>query len=345
VNAFPHKTKWFAAICLSGIAGVLTYRAAAPADPQTPSTTPAAPATSPSGGSIIGARQTSPFAPPVADALRLLDGGVSEDVVKSYIQSSPAGFALTADQVVALKERGVPSDVVVAMFRRNKELRSQAAQARLAANRLTALTQLGYMPEVAPGYRAIQPAVYAPHGSDYVAPLSYNYSYPAYSYSCWTYPLSSIGWWTPAWGCYPYGRYYPQYQHHRRPGYYGAPYWPHGWADAYPNRLIAGPTWSADDGFAAHPAGSQRRWADAYPNRLVAGPTWSADHGFAARPAASQKRWAAAYPNRLIAGPTWSANRGVAARPANSLVRGTAGGFAPRGGVSNSAGRGRSGRG
>ena len=259
--------------------GILTFLASAPAAPHTAvPTPPAASAVKPSGASTALEAQTVPLSPAVAEALRLVDGGVSEEVVKSYVESSPVGFALTADQIVALKERGVPPDVVVAMLTRNKELRTLAAQARLASNQLGSLSQRGYSPPVAPGYPAIQSAAYAPQGPDYQAPFGYNYSYPAYSYSNWTYPLSSTWWWTPVGGCYPYGRCYPYsyayYQHRGHLGYYGASYWPHGWADAYPNRLIAGPTWGGDRGFVPGAAGSQRRWADAYPNRLIAGPTW-----------------------------------------------------------------------
>src|SRR5437870_3331806 len=54
------------------------------------------------------------FAPPVADVLRLVEAKVDPEVIRTYIKNSATGFSLTASDIIALRERGVPDDLVVA---------------------------------------------------------------------------------------------------------------------------------------------------------------------------------------------------------------------------------------
>jgi hypothetical protein len=64
----------------------------------------------------------------VADILKMLDGGVSVDVVRTYIQNSPTPFEMSASDVVMLKQRGVSDDITNAMLKRSGELRGQGGQ-------------------------------------------------------------------------------------------------------------------------------------------------------------------------------------------------------------------------
>src|SRR6266446_8227719 len=63
--------------------------------------------------------------PAVAEVLRLAESGVSEDVVMAYIQNSPAGFNLSADQILYVRDLGLSSQVITAMLNRDAALRSQ----------------------------------------------------------------------------------------------------------------------------------------------------------------------------------------------------------------------------
>lgn len=50
------------------------------------------------------------------DVVKLVAGGVSEDVILARIKSSQTAFALDADALVALKKAGVSDRVVTAML-------------------------------------------------------------------------------------------------------------------------------------------------------------------------------------------------------------------------------------
>src|SRR5437867_9627970 len=63
--------------------------------------------------------------PAVAEVLRLAESGVAEDVVMAYVQNSPAGFNLSADQILYVRDLGLSSQVITAMLNRDAMLRSQ----------------------------------------------------------------------------------------------------------------------------------------------------------------------------------------------------------------------------
>jgi hypothetical protein len=304
VNAVTNKSGRLTALwCALGTVGVLTYLAAHAETQLTPPGPSPASTAQPSSNSTSNAHASAPrLSVSSAEILRLLGAGVDRDLIKAYIQNSTKIYSPSVDEIVTLKERAVPSDIIVALLTRARELRSQAAQAAVAKVG-TIPTAPGTVPQDTPVYPAPGPTVYAPEPAYNTVPASTSYGYPSYDYSYLGYPFFSTIWWAPTWGYYPYWRWSGHPDHR------------HGWAGSYAANRV------------------QSHWADTYPNRLIAGPNWGADRGFINRPAAtarSQVRWAGSYPNRLIAGPNWGADRSFVNRPAANSARGTAGGFGGR---------------
>ncbi|HEY3762725.1 MAG TPA: DUF6600 domain-containing protein [Verrucomicrobiae bacterium] len=59
---------------------------------------------------------------PLAQIVHLAQSGVDESVLISYAGNSPTPFSLTADQIIYLKDIGVPDTVVQAMIQRDQQL-------------------------------------------------------------------------------------------------------------------------------------------------------------------------------------------------------------------------------
>jgi hypothetical protein len=65
----------------------------------------------------------------VADVLDMLKAGVSKDVIMSYIEHSTTPYRLSASELIAFKEQGVPDELTVAMLKRGSELAASAGKA------------------------------------------------------------------------------------------------------------------------------------------------------------------------------------------------------------------------
>ena len=76
-------------------------------------------------------RATSPTQRPtgVDEILKMLQAGVSKEVMKTYIETAPVASPLSAADIVTLKEHGVPDDLTMALMKRGAELAAQATQA------------------------------------------------------------------------------------------------------------------------------------------------------------------------------------------------------------------------
>jgi hypothetical protein len=182
------------------------------------------------------------FSPGVTAALRLLDAGVNKDIVKSYIQNSSLGFELSAEDIIALNERGVAPDLIVAMVTRSGEQRP-------AALPQTIMPPMGPMPMpewTGPGpeyypYPPEMPATYAPEPAYGGSPYSYwYYSYPYYpGYSAWWYPYSSYLYYHGSHGYHNHGYYHSPYY-----GYHGAYAQPYSHFN-YQSPISVGPDWGA----------------------------------------------------------------------------------------------------
>ncbi|PWU09210.1 MAG: hypothetical protein C5B50_27800 [Verrucomicrobia bacterium] len=185
-----------------------------------------------SSGRIARAQSTesaAPVQPPATAAvtypaslnevLKLVDAKVDNETIKAYIKGSPMAFSLTASQVIALKDRGVPQDVLAAMLQHNAELRGQGAMAGAYPN-LPPVNPNPYggYPYAESPYDATALPVYPADYSGYGNPIYpqiydpwyytswYTYGWPYY-YGCYGYPY---------YGCYgyPYSRYGYGYYHH-----------------------------------------------------------------------------------------------------------------------------------
>jgi hypothetical protein len=66
---------------------------------------------------------------PTADILRMVEAKLDPEVIKAYIKASPAAYDLGASEIIALRDRGVPAEVLTAMLQHGSELRAQAPQA------------------------------------------------------------------------------------------------------------------------------------------------------------------------------------------------------------------------
>jgi len=62
---------------------------------------------------------------PVAQVIKLTQAGISEDVITAYVNNSTSLFNLNSDQIIYLKDIGVPDAVVQAMIQRDQTLQAQ----------------------------------------------------------------------------------------------------------------------------------------------------------------------------------------------------------------------------
>src|SRR5882724_11585437 len=59
---------------------------------------------------------------PLAQVIKLAQAGVGESVMLTYINNSSSRFNLTSDQIIYLKDIGLPDDAVTAMMQRDQQL-------------------------------------------------------------------------------------------------------------------------------------------------------------------------------------------------------------------------------
>src|SRR5438477_12404529 len=116
-NVFAYFTqKTFGVACVASLALPLLSGYAQPPPTALPR--------SPAPGQTAAPVPTA-VSPAVAEVLRLAESGVAEDVVMAYVQNSPAGFNLSADQILYVRDLGLSSQVITAMLNRDALLRNQ----------------------------------------------------------------------------------------------------------------------------------------------------------------------------------------------------------------------------
>jgi hypothetical protein len=64
----------------------------------------------------------------VDEVLKMLQAGVSKDVIRMYIENSPIVYVLSPGDIIALKENAVPDDITTAMLKRGALLMKQISQ-------------------------------------------------------------------------------------------------------------------------------------------------------------------------------------------------------------------------
>ncbi len=65
--------------------------------------------------------------PAASEVVKLVNSGVGQDVMLSYVRNSTSTFNLGADEIVYLKDIGVPGEVLTSMIQHDEELRGQPA--------------------------------------------------------------------------------------------------------------------------------------------------------------------------------------------------------------------------
>jgi len=157
------------------------------------------------------------FSPGIRDVLKMIDAKVGGSVVIAYIRSSPTAYNPSASEIIALKQRGVPDEIITTLIQRGAEVRAQIAQsAQMGAQ----ATPPAGMAPYANGYGATVSDQAYPDYGDY----GYGYPYSGYPYYAgypyYGYPYNY--WWYSSW--YPWGFYSPfyfGYYGHRFHGFYG----------------------------------------------------------------------------------------------------------------------------
>ena len=145
---------------------------------------------------------------PIAEVLNLLDAGVSKDVIKVYIESSPVAYYPSSAEIIALKKHGLPDDLTTALLNRSAQLRALASQAEAKA----APPQVAGVPGTPSPTRRSPPARLDTESYDY---FQHYYLYPrtlAYANSRLSYYDGSYGFYAP---------------------YFSGPYCPAGFARPY----------------------------------------------------------------------------------------------------------------
>lgn len=140
----------------------------------------------------------------IDEIVKMIDAGVDTATIEAYIQSSPTAYNPSAEDVIQLHERGVPSPIITALIRHGKALREKFAQSQSVSPA---------QPQQPPpaNYGNSQPAqpTYVP------APVreTYYYTYPNYSYPVYYpyYPSYSYVYASPLYYNYSFGgrRFYP----------------------------------------------------------------------------------------------------------------------------------------
>ena len=90
---------------------------------------------------------------PLAQVVRLTQAGVDENVILAYISNSNIAFNLTSDQIIYLKDLGLPNDAVTAMIQRDQQLGATANTAPAPTEETTAPAETPAQPaEVTQNY-------------------------------------------------------------------------------------------------------------------------------------------------------------------------------------------------
>ena len=68
------------------------------------------------------------YSPGIGEILKMVDAKVDKEVIKAYVKNSLVSYNPTAAEIIALQERGVSSDIIVALLQRGGELKTSAGQ-------------------------------------------------------------------------------------------------------------------------------------------------------------------------------------------------------------------------
>lgn len=143
----------------------------------------------PAGAALAGKVLPPSIQPssPVAEVVKLAQGGVDESVILTYITNSTTPFGLRSEEIIYLKDIGVPDDVINTMIQHDQTAKQFWANAAAAQTAAAAPVATGNVPTeqtaAAPSYvEAPQPASAEPQPTV----VNNNYFYDTLSpYGSW----------------------------------------------------------------------------------------------------------------------------------------------------------------
>ena len=105
----------------------------------------------------------------VDEILKMVQAGVSKNVMQAYIETAPVVPHLSAADIVTLKEHSVPDELTVALMKRGAELAAQAKPAGVSPEAPARVTGTISLNELAAVLRSSQlnPGRLDPEGYDY----------------------------------------------------------------------------------------------------------------------------------------------------------------------------------
>src|SRR2546422_6084589 len=68
------------------------------------------------------------YSPGIGEVLKMVDAKVDGTIIKAYIKNSPTAYNPNANEIIALKQRGVGDDIITTLIQRGGEVRAQAVQ-------------------------------------------------------------------------------------------------------------------------------------------------------------------------------------------------------------------------
>ena len=92
------------------------------------------------------ARPAGTYSAGIAEIIKMLDAKVDAPVILAYIQNSPIPYNPEATELIALKEHGASTEMLMALLHHGDELRLQLAQAQSAVNPPPAAPAYDYAP-------------------------------------------------------------------------------------------------------------------------------------------------------------------------------------------------------
>jgi hypothetical protein len=259
---------------------VATTPTTATASPGAPASPPASPMTEPpakpSGASDAAPTAKVPPQPPeltpgVQAVVDMVHSQVETAVLLEYVKNSTQTFELDSDDIVYLKDIGVPDEVVTAMLKRTSELQAPPAAGETEnAPPAPAAEAAAAAPAPAPQStydNTVTATAPAPPPS---APVTENYFYSSLSpYGTWLY-IEPYGWcWQPtvavadrSWRPYLHGGRWV----YTTAGWYWQSYYSWGWAPFHYGNWFVSPAcgWVWVPGCTWGPAWVTWRYSDAY---------------------------------------------------------------------------------
>jgi len=137
----------------------------------------------------------------IQEILRMLEAGVSKEVVKAYVESATIASKPTAADMIALKQRGVPDEITVALLKRSAQLSPP-----VRPENSQPMPNFAALPRYATN--AANPAYLDPESYEY---FQYHYLYPRTLASA--YDRLGLYPWAGPWAYYPgyyaHGSYFP----------------------------------------------------------------------------------------------------------------------------------------